>query len=829
MRFLGAGAMGAVYEVSDPQGNRFAAKTLLRELEAGHDAMARFVREGSTSTLDHPNVISVFDAAMDPVLQVPFFVMPLLQGYDLETLLQRVGALHPTVAARIFVQACRGLGFAHANGIVHRDIKPSNLFLHHSPDGSVTVKVCDFGIAKWSTEARGDITRTGSMLGTPLYMSPEQAKNAKGVDARADIWSLAMSLYHALAGTAALERVNGMAELLLAIVRGNVPHLQDAAPWTHPQLAMLVHGALVTKPEQRCPDMALFAGALAPFTGGSELLADYMLGPLPDDLRAKHAARAELPATWAELSASRASQQLPAYNAKRDPLIGAVLGNRYSVTRLIGKGGMGAIYEARCSDSSLVAVKVVLDSGERRRPEVLRRFVREARVLTSINSPNVVRVLDVDCDEGRDFPFIVMELLNGTGLDSLVKKWGALEPAPAVRAIIQLAQGLAAAHALGIVHRDIKPANLFLHELPTGEVIPKLCDFGIAKRTVVSEEATVDLTRTGGVVGSPAYMSPEQAKSAKHVDARTDIWSLGISLWELLCGRRPWDQCSSVGEIIVAICTEDVVPLQDVAPWIDPGLARAVHRCLERDPRARYARVEELMDALEPYATRTVPLARSMLVPISTERRSSVAPRLASAGTTAGTAFPGGRPSGLPSRRRGTWVAASVAGLAVCGVVGFVALRATGPKVVPELAASPLVSGNAGVRGPFHATVAVGPVGAQVTVDGAVRSLENGRLALEGQAGDSFEVVVTLGGLRVERTVVMTKDGMAQPDRVELAVAAPVGSGQVVRGAAPAIKPAVVARVSAMPTVAAPAATAPTPRVVAPATPATGIKPAEVF
>src|SRR5262249_41955825 len=148
------------------------------------------------------NVVAILDAGTDAAIGVPFLVMDLLRGRDLSALLEGVGPLVPEAAVRVFVQACRGVAAAHARSIVHRDLKPANIFLDTSDSGVVSVKICDFGIAKIrATDAldnkTASLTKSGSVLGSPIYMSPEQVRNAKGVDARTDVWSLALSLYEA--------------------------------------------------------------------------------------------------------------------------------------------------------------------------------------------------------------------------------------------------------------------------------------------------------------------------------------------------------------------------------------------------------------------------------------------------------------------------------------------------------------------------------------------------------------------------------------------------------------------------------------------------------
>src|SRR4051794_18722350 len=175
-RLLGEGGMGAVYEAEDPQGAVFALKVLLG-MTGGAEATARFARESRLmSTLSHRNVAQIRDCGIDGTIGAPYLVMDLLSGEDVEGLLTRCGPLSPTLAVRIVLQACAGIEAAHAAGIIHRDVKPANLFLHNEPSGEITVKVCDFGIAR-QLFAGETISKSGESIGSPSYMSPEQAKD----------------------------------------------------------------------------------------------------------------------------------------------------------------------------------------------------------------------------------------------------------------------------------------------------------------------------------------------------------------------------------------------------------------------------------------------------------------------------------------------------------------------------------------------------------------------------------------------------------------------------------------------------------------------------
>jgi serine/threonine-protein kinase len=226
--------------------------------------------------------------------------MPLLSGEDLSAALERVRVLPPAVAVRITLQAARGLGAAHAAGVVHRDVKPSNLFLVDDGSGVLTVRVADFGLAK-IPGGPDSLTSTGAFLGTPHYVSPEQATNAKSADARTDVWSLAMTLYHALTGAPAFARTSSFMALVLELTGNPVPSLQDAAPWVPPEIARVVHGALIRDPDLRCPSMGELELALqmgAGFDACAAPLRASEIAPAKDDAIAE---RAALPGSWEDL------------------------------------------------------------------------------------------------------------------------------------------------------------------------------------------------------------------------------------------------------------------------------------------------------------------------------------------------------------------------------------------------------------------------------------------------------------------------------------------------------------------------------------------------
>jgi len=261
---------------------------------------------------------------------------------------------------------------------------------------------------------------------------------------------------------------------------------------------------------------------------------------------------------------------------------------------------MGAVYAA--TDVTLgtrVAVKLMLNPGLPSDHSLVVRFEREVRAASGLDTEHVVRVLDFGRDPMLGAPFMVLEFLVGSDVQKAVETHGALPPATALRIVGQAALGLAEAHARGIIHRDIKAANLYLHEIGTNGLLVKVLDFGIAK--VLFDDAAKagpgHLTHTGALLGSPRYMSPEQAQALKTTDHRTDIWSLGVVLYQALCGRTPFAGADPV-RLILAICSESPEPVERLAPWILPDAAGVVARCMRHDPDERYPSMRALAAAI---------------------------------------------------------------------------------------------------------------------------------------------------------------------------------------------------------------------------------------
>jgi eukaryotic-like serine/threonine-protein kinase len=380
------------------------------------------------------------------------------------------------------------------------------------------------------------------------------------------------------------------------------------------------------------------------------------------------------------------------------PSLGTTLAGKYRLERKLGQGGMGAVYEAtHLRLGQRVAIKMVLPEVAKR-PELAYRFDREARAAAALRGRHTARVFDVDTSP-EGLPYLVMEYLEGHSLGDELKRRGPLPVDEAVRYLREACEGVDEAHRAGIIHRDLKPANLFLSTEEQGRIV-KVVDFGIAK---IRDAGNADHhTATGAAIGTYAFMSPEHARSPRSVDARSDVWSLGVVLYQLLSDELPF-QGESVINLLYAIMAQAPPSLRAARADVPEALAALIERALCKEPEGRVQTVRELSDALAPFerasASRIASTSRAPTVdrPPAPPVRSPVersdgaflptvlvdpSKEASSGGTTTATksyavpAPPAAPSAGASSRTR--WIVGAVAALSASGVM--VSLRVGSPS-----------------------------------------------------------------------------------------------------------------------------------------------------
>jgi serine/threonine-protein kinase len=362
---------------------------------------------------------------------------------------------------------------------------------------------------------------------------------------------------------------------------------------------------------------------------------------------------------------------------------GDVIADKYRVERVLGRGGMGVVVAAmHLHLDQRVALKFIIPGAVGDDTQAIERFLREARAAVRLKSEHVAKVLDV-AKLPSGSPYIVMEFLEGQDLSQVVELEGAIQAERAADYVLQACEAIAEAHAMGIVHRDVKPQNLFLTQGLGGVPLVKVLDFGISK---VRSANGIDsaLTRTASVMGSPMYMAPEQMRSARAADARSDIWALGVVLYTLLTGGPPFE-AETMTELALKVVQDPHPPVSARRPGVAPGLSAIVDRCLAKDPANRFSDVSDLAFALSDFAppasrllaenTRTILRRNTDPPPRTASMPSFPDPTLLSPGGSLGATPPLGNKtmSGAWAQDAKSGRAKGIVGIAIVAILGLLA------------------------------------------------------------------------------------------------------------------------------------------------------------
>jgi serine/threonine-protein kinase len=385
------------------------------------------------------------------------------------------------------------------------------------------------------------------------------------------------------------------------------------------------------------------------------------------------------------------------------PQVGEMVAGKYRIERIIGEGGMGAVFAAsHALTGKRVALKWMLPELAANEAAA-QRFMREAQAAGRIDHPNVVDIYDVGEHEGSTF--LVMEYLQGETLTAAFAR-GGLDAQQVIRLLLPAMRGVAAAHKMGVVHRDLKPDNIFLCSDADGDYRePKVLDFGISKVSSTEGQLNPRLTRTGAVMGTPYYMSPEQIRGSAEVDHRTDVYAFGVILYEALTGQVPFD-ADAYSALILEIATGTPKRPRELRAELPAELEAVVLKAMAREPQQRYPDVESLARALEPFAD-----GLTFRVDRSDASRSS---RLG----TSTTPFTSEGPSAVPVRRRPLGLVLLGAGVLAAGAAVSFAFLVPSSKTEPDHVVQPLAPA-AVAPAPAPVAPVAAPSPAPVPVPGA--------------------------------------------------------------------------------------------------------------
>jgi eukaryotic-like serine/threonine-protein kinase len=604
-RLLGRGGMAQVYYGWDANLDRPVAIKLIdarfRDLP---DYAARFLREAkAVAAWRRPDIVHIYHADQEDGLY--YYAMEYLEGCTLTDLIfryQAQGELMPFGdVLQIGMEVASALDYAHKQGVIHRDVKPGNIMV--TIDGRVVLT--DFGLALDSQAGS-----LGEVFGSPHYISPEQARRSSDAVPQSDLYSLGVILYELLTGVVPFDDPSATTVAIQHItMEPPAPRLVN--PGLNSQTEAVLLKSLSKLPADRYPTgndllTALEAALSAVETGDREIHP--ALPPPPPGMAVKS------PRALSRLSVSdqvaahgeAGSQPLHPHEEREfgDDLSGTQL-DEYRIETRLGAGGMGAIYRAvDVRLNRLAAIKVIL-TPFRADPDYLMRFEREAQAIARLQHPHIVQLYRYG--QAGDMLYMAMQYIDGLDLEKILQGYRAdredMDPADVHNIIRQVCSALDYIHSQGIIHRDIKPANIILDK----QCKAVLADFGLA---LLTEAGT-----RGMVLGSPHYLSPEQAVSSARVTPQSDLYSVGVILYEIFTGRLPFEADSPLDIAMLHLTTEPT-STRLLRPDLSLALEAVIMKAMSNDPEDRFVSGKDLADALQAAIETTRPVTVSQ--PLST-------------------------------------------------------------------------------------------------------------------------------------------------------------------------------------------------------------------
>ncbi|MEK7433960.1 MAG: serine/threonine-protein kinase [Cyanobacteriota bacterium] len=650
LKILGVGGMGSVFLAMDPRLERQVAIKKIKvpenlDEQSHKEMVQRFYREArAVANISHPNIVIVHELGEDKSDNQCFMVMEFLDGKSLEYIQEEMKILPISLLLKIAIQACDALHFIHQKGIIHRDIKPANLIYCNTG----MLKITDFGLVRGNDNL--NLTRAGAIMGSVLFMPPEQIENPKGVDFRCDMYSLGVTLYNLLSGEFPIygDDVYMIIRKLIAEEPVKLSEYNSKIP---PELEKIIMKSISKKRDDRFESMDEFKKALiifskslgydisdnvSPFSNlKKENNNDFSSTLIMNNQKsnnevlertivlAKDTAVNEIEQTKVDISSETKRGDFNVEMTKSSVPTIKDLPPKYMITKELGRGGMGVVYLAH--DRSLdrqVAIKVltfeIYEDNPELQDETIYTFKREALAIANLSHDNIVNVYDIGQTKSG-LHYIVMELLEGQPMSKLIEDGRPAVPEIALDAIIQICDSLTYIHNHKVIHRDIKPENIMLSE----KGLAKLTDFGIAK---FMDDKPVK--SAGNLVGTVLYISPEQLQTPDSVDGRADMYSLAVSLYQLLTGKLPIDG-DEVRQVILKIMTEKPQPASRLNANLPRSLDEILFKALAKDKNERYRTVNDFKLALMGIAKYKDYLASKRKISESTEETKKVQRKVA--------------------------------------------------------------------------------------------------------------------------------------------------------------------------------------------------------
>lgn len=557
IRKLGEGQFGIVWLGYDEQLQRPVAIKILKSMRMdsrtssiSQACEAEWQEARNIALLDHPNIVPVFDVGTTQEKDV-YIVSKFIDGETLEESManRRWG----TIESLRFVQSiAEALAHAHEHGLVHRDIKPANILIDRR---NGKAHVADFGLA--FRNLNGSVS--AGFAGTPNYMSPEQVRGViEEIDARSDLFSLGVVLYEMLSQRRPFQG-NEKSSLFEQILYSRPTHLRECVENIDDDVVAICSRALEKSPDKRFATAAEFA----------QTISNYLV---------------------------RVEQASLKPNSLTSPKSLGLLGE-YRLIELIGAGGLGEVYKAEHRVMQrMVAIKL-LHEKRHFQSEMTQRFLQEIRLIAKLSHPNIVTAFDAGRESDR--VFMVMELVEGESLADRIERLGPLSTAEAINVLRQTAIALEYAHARQIIHRDIKPGNLMVDS----RGVIKVLDFGLA---VINENQSD--SETGRLSGTPQYMAPEQSVEGAVIDSRTDLYSLGATLFTLLTGNPMYG--GGVAQLAMAHQRQEIPNLYEYRRSIDLRVDSIFKRLVAKSPNDRFSSASDLLRMLDELRLPEIPIRK---------------------------------------------------------------------------------------------------------------------------------------------------------------------------------------------------------------------------